>query len=136
LITTVVNIRKTKEYDVYIGRPSPFGNPFIIGKDGTRDEVVAKYRPYFYRRMARDMLFRAAVHSLAGKVLGCYCKPKPCHGDVIAEYLDRPMRVLEKSCPNCGGDIYTSYKYGKLWKCVKCSMVFPPGRLKVPKEGG
>ena len=130
--TKVVNIRKTKEYDVFIGRPSPFGNPFRIGPDGTRDEVVAKYRPYFYQRMARDILFRAAIHSLAGKVLGCYCdEGEACHGrDVIAEYLNRPMRLLEKSCPNCGGDIYTSYKYGKLWKCVSCSQVFRPGKLR------
>ncbi len=55
LITVVVNIKKTKEYDVYIGRrmyghwdsDGYFGNPFIIGKDGTREEVIKKYKIYF-----------------------------------------------------------------------------------------
>lgn len=87
--TTVVNIRHTKEYDVYIGRPSPEGNPFRIGPDGTRDEVMEKYEKYFFERLEKDPIFRKQIHALAGKVLGCYCKPYRCHGDIIADYLNQ-----------------------------------------------
>lgn len=78
----VVNLRKEK-YDIYIGRPSPWGNPFAIGKDGTREEVIAKYRLYIKGR--KDLLAR--LPELAGKRLGCYCKPEACHGDVLVELL-------------------------------------------------
>ena len=89
LLTTVVNIRHTKLYDVYAGRPSPAGNPFRIGPDGTREDVVAKYQKYFDDRIQHDPTFRAYIHGLAGKVIGCYCKPLPCHCDIIAEYLNK-----------------------------------------------
>jgi len=75
--------------DVYIGRPSVFGNPFVIGRDGDRDDVIELYKRYFPRRMGLDPAFREQVLSLKGKKLGCHCKPLSCHGDVIAEYLDK-----------------------------------------------
>lgn len=65
---------------VYIGRPSPYSNPFIIGKDGTREEIIEKYRrwinqrPYFIAQVMID---------LKGKDLICYCSPEACHGDVL-----------------------------------------------------
>jgi hypothetical protein len=43
--TSVVHYKKDA-YDIYVGRPSKFGNPFVIGKDGTRQEVVNKYREW------------------------------------------------------------------------------------------
>ena len=85
-MTTIVNIKRNK-CDVYIGRGSPFGNPFRIGDDGDRVQVLAKYRTYFKRRLT-DQSFRDKVLSLKGKVLGCWCKPLLCHGDVIVEYLE------------------------------------------------
>ena len=85
--TTVVHLKKSK-YDVYIGRPSPFGNPFVIGKDGSREEVIEKYRAHFLKLVA-DPEFRKKLESLRDKVLGCYCHPKACHGHVIAEYLEK-----------------------------------------------
>ena len=57
-MTTVVNIQNTKKYDVYIGRPSIFGNPFIIGKDGNCDEVIKKYEKYFNEKMKKDIIFK------------------------------------------------------------------------------
>lgn len=85
--TTVVNIKR-ETYDVFIGRPSIFGNPYIIDRDGTREEVIELYRKYFLVRVARDEQFRGRVLILKGKRLGCYCEPLPCHGDVIVEYLE------------------------------------------------
>ena len=78
----VVHCRK-QPYDVYIGRPSKWGNPYSIGKDGTRAEVIVKYREYVLRHTKLLNL----LPELKGKVLGCWCKPKPCHGDVLISLL-------------------------------------------------
>lgn len=85
--TEVINTYKTKDLNyIYIGRGSPFGNPFVIGKDGTREEVIEKYRSYFKGRL-EDPIFRSMVMRLKGKKLGCFCKPQHCHGTVILEWL-------------------------------------------------
>ncbi len=86
-MTTVVNIKKTKCYDVYCGRGSIYGNPFKIGEDGDRKEVIQKFKKYFYKRL-KDKKFKNDVLFLKEKILGCYCKPLDCHCDVIKEYLD------------------------------------------------
>ena len=86
-LTKVVN-KHTEKYDVYIGRPTIFGNPFAIGRDGDRAEVIIKYRKYFNERIQNDTEFKERVLALKGKTLGCYCKPLPCHGDAIVEYLE------------------------------------------------
>jgi len=77
----VVNLRKER-YDVYIGRGSKWGNPFIMGKDGNREEVIKKYKDYILKS---DLLNN--LEELRGKLLGCFCKPKACHGDVLIELL-------------------------------------------------
>jgi hypothetical protein len=79
----VVNIRSEK-YDVYIGRGGKWGNPFIIGKDGSRDEVIGKYVEWVVKQQA----LLAALPELEGKVLGCYCKPAACHGDVLVSLVE------------------------------------------------
>ena len=85
--TTVVNKYKS-QFDVYIGRPSVYGNPFVIGKDGDRDSVISKFRDYFANRIAKDYQFKSDVLKLRGKRIACFCAPRACHGDVIAEYLN------------------------------------------------
>jgi len=75
---------KKEHYDVYIGRPSKWGNPFSIGKDGTRGEVISKYEEYIKKRP--DLL--SSLCELEGKVLGCWCKPKACHGDVLKKLIE------------------------------------------------
>ena len=77
---TVVHCKKSL-YDVYIGRPSPWGNPFVIGRDGTRAEVVAKYRDWI---LSQPELL-AQLPTLRGRTLGCWCAPQACHGDVLVE---------------------------------------------------
>ena len=67
---------------VYIGRPSKWGNPFEIGKDGDRDEVIGKYREWLFKQPG---LVAQAKSELAGKDLVCFCAPKGCHGDVLLE---------------------------------------------------
>ena len=64
----------------YIGRGTPWGNPFIIGIHGSRSEVIEKFRqaitPNFEARIKAE---------LKGKDLVCHCRPKACHGDVLFE---------------------------------------------------
>lgn len=85
--TKVVNKYKSDRYDVYIGPGSPYGNPYVIGMDGNREQVIRKYSEYFYKRIESEPSFRLRVESLRGKTLACFCKPKACHGDVIIDYL-------------------------------------------------
>lgn len=86
--TKVVHCKKEK-YDVYIGRPAYFGNPFEIGIDGNREEVIEKYKDWFVMQIKTNNVFRKQLDKLKGKTLGCWCKPKDCHGDIIAEYLNK-----------------------------------------------
>lgn len=85
--TRVVN-KRNNPYDVYIGRGGPWGNPFPVGRDGTRAEVIAKYRAWITSDDRVAVALRANLHRLQGKVLGCFCAPQPCHGDVLAELAD------------------------------------------------
>lgn len=83
--TVVVNRNDDVPFDVYIGRPGPWGNPYHIGKDGTREDVIAKYRAY----AESNPWIVEHVSVLRGKVLACWCKPQACHGDVLAEMADK-----------------------------------------------
>lgn len=78
----VVNLR-TAAYDVLVARPSKWGNPFMIGRDGTRDQVIRMYEVHI--RHSPNLI--AALPELAGKRLGCYCAPLNCHGDVLVKLL-------------------------------------------------
>jgi hypothetical protein len=81
--TTVVNLRH-EFCDVQICRPGQFGNPFIIGRDGDRDEVIEKYKIWFLKQPK----LIAQLSMLKGKRLGCVCAPLPCHGDFLAKLAD------------------------------------------------
>jgi len=76
--------RNRQRYDLYIGRGSKWGNPYKIGRDGDRAEVIALYERHV-REERPDL--RAALPELHGKALGCYCAPLPCHGDVLAQLV-------------------------------------------------
>lgn len=85
--TTLINVHHDRRRNIYIGRGSAFGNLYEIGKDGSRAEVIEKYRKWFYKRI-QNKRFLKRVLALRGEVLGCTCFPNPCHGDVIVEFLD------------------------------------------------
>lgn len=70
---------KKEPYDVYIGRGSIWGNPFVIGKDGDRDTVIKLYEEWFVEQP--ELVDK--VKNLEGKILGCYCAPQKCHGDFL-----------------------------------------------------
>lgn len=93
--TKVVHCKR-EPYDVYIGRGSKWGNPFRIGPDGTREEVIQKYHANLIFRLSYDE--ENVIKELAelkDKVLGCWCAPKACHGDVIARFVDWAADKLE-----------------------------------------
>jgi hypothetical protein len=81
--SVVVNVR-TDRCDVYVGRPSKWGNPFVIGRDGNRKEVIVKYEAWI---LGEVELLRC-LPELAGKKLGCWCAPQPCHAEVLKELVD------------------------------------------------
>ena len=98
--TTVINIRdaprgwRMDSRYVYIGRTprigkSTFwGNPYIIGKDGTREEVLAKFRNKPHLTLSSFFFRRFVKHDLKDKILICHCKPEDCHGDIYVEWAD------------------------------------------------
>jgi hypothetical protein len=90
-MTRLVHCNK-EEYDVYIGRPSKWGNPYthIADKETlaefiveTREEAIAKYSDYIKNKPE----LMNALCELEGKVLGCWCSPKSCHGDILIQLL-------------------------------------------------
>ena len=98
---TVINIKSLHQDDkmlllkdgvlediVLIDRHSPWGNPFRIGKDGDREEVVEKYRQWFWKRCQEGKVNIAELKALKGKRLACWCHPLPCHGDVLLRAID------------------------------------------------
>lgn len=84
-----------------IDRDTQFGNPFRLEEDGgnySRKESVDQYETWFKNKIQSNDDFRAAVEELRGETLGCWCKPKSCHGDVILAYLRGNLEVeLEDS---------------------------------------
>jgi len=91
--TRVVNIKHQNQVEsgeklAYIGRPSIFGNPFKIGVNGNRQEIIIAYREYLRQHKEANTDLWQEILKLKGKVLGCYCKPLACHGDIIVEFLE------------------------------------------------
>lgn len=89
----VVHCKKAS-FDVYIGRPSKWGNPFTHKQDGktlakyivgSRQESIDAYRYWITSGEGKHLL--NDLHELRGKTLGCWCKPLPCHGDILSELV-------------------------------------------------
>ncbi len=96
-VTRVVNIKKETHYKnlksssdyEYIGRGSYWGNPYSMYEDGDdREEVIRKYK-YDFDKDIFPKIKKSKVYELAGKRLGCFCKPAACHGDVLADFLNQ-----------------------------------------------
>ncbi len=105
--TIVVHCKK-EPYDVYIGRPSKWGNPFTHIKDKktkaqfickSREDSISSYWWWIMEGDGKHLL--NDLHELKGKVLGCWCKPKSCHGDILVELLIKETEEIDT----------TNYKY-------------------------
>lgn len=97
--TIVINKHTNPDFDVWCGRGSIFGNPYEIGVDGTREQVIARYRKWF-TFMLRDPIFVDALKNLKNKRLGCVCAPLECHVGVIKEWLDKNTSLSENVLDN------------------------------------
>lgn len=99
----IVNYTRCKESE-YIGRPSPLGNPFPIGPNADRDVVCKHYEEWFQERIElndpivfHELLRLHRIGRVKGVVrLGCFCKPKRCHGETIAHFLEHNFDLLEE----------------------------------------
>ena len=82
----VVHVKK-EPYDVYIGRPSKWGNIFVMEDQSAieRYRVIEQYREWI---KTQPQLLNS-LHELKGKILGCWCAPKACHGDVLLELANK-----------------------------------------------
>lgn len=80
-----VNIASGEPFDVLIDRKTFWGNPYVIGRDGTREEVIAKFRASFWMDIVDGQVSLRRLAALDGKRLGCHCAPEPCHGDVLLQ---------------------------------------------------
>lgn len=83
----VVHCKRSK-FDIYIGRPSKWGNPFEIGRDGDRDEVIRKYDDWI--RQQPELM--NSIHELDDKILACWCAPLPCHGEILIKIIKEEIR--------------------------------------------
>lgn len=102
--TTVVNIRFNQPYDIYVGRRNQrlhlsqhvFANPFKLGEDGDRDEVLQKYEEWLKNWYRQDFVYLdGELDRLRGKRLGCYCQPLACHADLLAMLADMSPKERE-----------------------------------------
>lgn len=71
---------------IYVGRPTVWGNPFIIGRDGTRDEVIEKFRKYAIKKNKEDPNW---IKPLINKNLVCWCAPRKCHAEILLELASK-----------------------------------------------
>ena len=69
---------------VLIDRRTRWGNPFVVGRDGTREQVIARYRADLWRRIRAGEVPLAELAALKSRRLACHCHPRPCHGLVLA----------------------------------------------------
>ncbi len=95
---TIENKKTYRGDGIYIGRPSLLGNPYAIGKDGTREQTIERYRVWLWQQIKlrgevyRELQRLAAKAKAGDLVLICWCKqpdrPRGCHGDVVKRAIE------------------------------------------------
>lgn len=75
---------------------SIFANPYKVGSDGTREEVIKKYQTYIESKLAQSPTLINELLSMQGKKLGCWCYPEPCHGDILLDLITKYQQLREK----------------------------------------
>lgn len=91
---------------VYVGRPSKWGNPWLLGVDGTREQVITMFILGLFDPTSILHLLLDDLHEIRGKDLVCYCAPKPCHADVLLKLanlnLEKPKKQSIEKKPGKG----------------------------------
>ena len=86
VMPSVVKIRDNVPGAVRVDRQSRWGNPFVLGADGTRDLVCDRFREYAEWRLTVQPGW---LDDLAGKDLACHCAPQRCHAEALIELANR-----------------------------------------------
>lgn len=122
---------KKNNYDIYIGRPSKWGNPFEIGKYGTREDVILKYKLW----LNTQPKLLIDVKELKGKTLGCWCSPKPCHGEILKELSESKYikNWFSNMLPFDNPLIYQGIEYLTVENFYQ-AMKIPKDKLELRKE--
>ena len=79
---------------VLIDRRTKWGNPYKLGADGDREQVIARYRADLWRRIRAGEVTLEELAELDGCWLACWCEPLPCHGDVLARAAEWASGVM------------------------------------------
>ncbi len=93
---------KRERHHVYIGRnpkgmaPSKWGNRFVVGVHGARGECVALHEADLRERLREDAALMTSLEELRGLVLGCWCAPRACHGDVLMRLANASVVERER----------------------------------------
>lgn len=97
-VNTCVVVHRNYSHDIYIGRPSKWGNPFSHLNDtlakykvSSREEAIQKYEEWITIGEGKYLL--EDLHELKGKTLGCWCKPKSCHGDILKKLVEQKFKT-------------------------------------------
>lgn len=80
---------------IYIGRGSKWGNPFVLGKHGDRDQVCDQYENYLKQCFHDNKVTLEELASLHGKNLVCFCAPLRCHGHTLEKAAAWAVRQLD-----------------------------------------
>ena len=94
----IINMRKCPhipENAVRIDRRTRWGNPYRIGRDGTREEVIERYRETLWRRIRNGEIDMKELAALDGKTLACWCTPQRCHGEILSRAAIWAARQLD-----------------------------------------
>jgi hypothetical protein len=111
---------KREVYDVYIGRgrcprtgkTGRWGNPFRIGPDGDREEVIARYAEWLAGEVDIERITLDELAALDGKKLGCWCAPNACHGEVLEKAASWAARMTADG-PNVFWELRPSKRGGR-----------------------
>ena len=94
-MTTVVNKKTHRGDGVYIGRGTPWGNPYKIGVDGDRATVISRYRTWLWAMILNGNISINDLADLKGQNLICHCAPRACHGDVLKNAVEWAWKQIE-----------------------------------------
>lgn len=97
-------VHKSQSHDVYIGRPSEWGNPFVVGVHGTRGECCDLHRKWIDGLIPgpngeKPPSKKRIKRLLRGRRLGCFCAPRRCHGDYLAYVANEPAGIFDALDP-------------------------------------
>jgi hypothetical protein len=98
---------KKEDHDIYIGRPSKWGNPYSHQKGtqakfkvDTRQQAIEAYKTYLWKLISAGKISLVQLAELDNKTLGCWCAPKPCHGDVLLAAANWAKEQLKQQSEN------------------------------------